>query len=375
MNIFIENLKNEYKEHRDSFYETLAAIVLTIVALILSCQSLLQRMEGGVKVFTPGTVVFFGGPDFPFSPDGEGIIRLFCFALPILGILLSAISYLYRPLKGMSSVFLLVSGILIIVLPSLLENRIKGLTLTTYGYSAMILLFISAVLIFMSEYKKEVYTVGEIAENALLIALAIVGQFIKVPLGATGGSFNLQIIPLLFLALRNNSTKTFVGCGIIFGMITCLLDGYGLQTYPFEYMIAFGSLCIVSAARPVILKDDKPSVLGGIILGLLAAVATTIRFFAASIDSVFLYHVTWPEAFVYNALYVYLSGIAAIVVIEILYIKPLFILNKKFPPADYKLIIGEVEDDSPLHEEIVGDKIEREVDDIFSQNYENDDNK
>ena len=30
----------------------------------------------------------------------------------------------------------------------------------------------------------------------------------------------------------------------IFGLVTCLTDGYGFYTYPFDYLIGFGSIAV-----------------------------------------------------------------------------------------------------------------------------------
>ena len=64
-------------------------------------------------------------------------------------------------------------------------------------------------------------------------------------IGATGGSINLAMLPLLIISLRHGPFKGFIGGGIIFGFITCLIDGYGLITYPLEYFLAFGIVGIL----------------------------------------------------------------------------------------------------------------------------------
>ena len=159
--------------------------------------------------------------------------------------------------------------------------------------------------------KKAVFglNVRDIAEIAMLCGLAIViDRFIKIPLGATGGSINLAMFPLILIALRHGWFKGFIAGGLIFGLITNLLDGYGLACYPLEYLVAFGSIAIIGVLSPYIYKLGKNKTLISILL-LSAGVISTgvIRFFAASIDSVILYQYGWIDAFIYNLPYVFIS--------------------------------------------------------------------
>ena len=159
--------------------------------------------------------------------------------------------------------------------------------------------------------KKAVFglNVRDIAEIAMLWGLAIViDRFIKIPLGATGGSINLAMFPLILIALRHGWFKGFIAGGLIFGLITNLLDGYGLACYPLEYLVAFGSIAIIGVLSPYIYKLGKNKTLISILL-LSAGVISTgvIRFFAASIDSVILYQYGWIDAFIYNLPYVFIS--------------------------------------------------------------------
>ena len=85
------------------------------------------------------------------------------------------------------------------------------------------------------------FTVKDIAEIAILSALAIVlDRLVRIPLGATGGSVNISMVPLYVIALRHGWFKSFIAGGVIYGLITCLFDGYGLICYPLEYFVAFG---------------------------------------------------------------------------------------------------------------------------------------
>ena len=66
------------------------------------------------------------------------------------------------------------------------------------------------------------FTVKDIAEIAILSARAIVlDRVVRIPLGATGGSINISMVPLYVIALRHGWFKSFIAGGIVYGLITC----------------------------------------------------------------------------------------------------------------------------------------------------------
>ena len=99
------------------------------------------------------------------------------------------------------------------------------------------------------------FNINDIAEIAILCSLAIVlDQFCKIPLGATGGSINLSMLPLYIIALRHGWFKGFIGGGIIYAITTCIIDGYGFQFFPLEYFVAYGSVGILGIFANFIYK-------------------------------------------------------------------------------------------------------------------------
>lgn len=178
------------------------------------------------------------------------------------------------------------------------------------------------------------FDVRDMVEIAMLCALAIVlDRFLKIPLGPTGGSLNLSMVPIFFVNLRHGWFKGFVAGGLIFGLITCLLDGYGMACYPLEYFVAFGASGVLGVFSRYInnnFDSKKGIVISHLLVVACVAIWATIRFFAASIDSVILYEYTWEAAFVYNLPYVYFSAIAvAVVTCGLLYL--IVKLNKMYP--------------------------------------------
>ncbi len=190
--------------------------------------------------------------------------------------------------------------------------------------------------------KKETFTfsIRDITEIAMLCALAIVlDKFVKIPIGATGGSLNIAAFPLFVIALRHGWFKGLIGGGIVFGLISCLLDDYGMQCYPFDYFLAFGSVCILGIFGNYInntlnngRKIDIVKAYGLIILSVCAF--ALIRLAGATIDSMLFFNtdgtLTIIGALIYNASYV-LPSAGLVLAIIILLVPVILSLNKTYP--------------------------------------------
>ena len=168
-----------------------------------------------------------------------------------------------------------------------------------------------------------------IAEDGVLIALAFVLNFVKVPLTASG-SVNLQLLPLFIIALRRGPLHGLVASGVVYGLLTCLTDGYGLITFPFDYLIGFGSAGFVGIFSKYVLDENKNfwarvGVLSGSVV-----VATFIRLVGGMASSMILYEFGFMKSLAYNIPYICLSGLAALVVLLALYY-PLLKLNRIKP--------------------------------------------
>jgi len=172
------------------------------------------------------------------------------------------------------------------------------------------------------------YSVYDICETGLLVAGAIILDlyFLKIRIGGSGGSFSVTLLPLYVLALRQGPFKGFVGCGIIYGVIACLLDGYGFQTFPLEYLIAYGSVALIGFT-PIIVKDvcTPKFYLFALLFGVIAMI---IRLMCGTIDSMIFYEYKFVPALAYNAAYTLPSGAVAIAGLLLL-IKPLSKIGKK----------------------------------------------
>lgn len=172
-----------------------------------------------------------------------------------------------------------------------------------------------------------------ISEDGVLIAAAFVLNFIKLPI-TVSGSVNFQMLPLMIIALRRGPVHGFVCGGLIYGLLTCLTDGYGLATFPFDYLIGFGSVAVMGFFRNLILAEGqtKYTVKGEIFLLIAGIIATFIRFVGGSVSSIVLYGYTLAAAVGYNLAYVTISGALAVGVLMALY-GPLCTINKLYPTS------------------------------------------
>lgn len=166
------------------------------------------------------------------------------------------------------------------------------------------------------------FTIKDIAEIAILSAIAIIfDKLVKIPIGATGGSINLAMLPLYIIALRHGWFKSFISGGLVFGLLTCLLDGYGLICYPLEYLVAFGSVCILGIFANYITKhfQTKKEIFTSYLLLLISIIfATAIRIFSGTFDSILIYSYTFIPALIYNLTYIIPSSIIVAIILSIL---------------------------------------------------------
>ena len=174
------------------------------------------------------------------------------------------------------------------------------------------------------------YSVREIVESAMLVALAIVLDLdgLKIRTGVNGGSISFTMIPLIILAIRIGPLKGFLGIGVVYGLITCLKDGWGIEYYPFDYLLGYGSLAIIGFFRKTILDKNKPWK-GIVFLVLGVILGVSFRFVFACVDGVILAELDWVGSMAYNALYIPLSGVVSLAAMLLLY-KPLQLINDKF---------------------------------------------
>ena len=180
------------------------------------------------------------------------------------------------------------------------------------------------------------FSVRDICEIAVMCALAIaIDQLLNIRIGANGGSISFACLPLFIISYRHGWFKGFIASGIVFGFITCVFDGWGLVTYPFDYFIAFGSIGIAGLFGKMIYKYVKGQGAKSKTLSLLLILATVlihsvIRLLSASVDSVLLYEVSFGAGLAYNITYIWPTAIVLVVFLYVL-LPALLAINNQYP--------------------------------------------
>ena len=172
------------------------------------------------------------------------------------------------------------------------------------------------------------YTIRDIAEIGIFVGLALVLNLpiFSIHIMTNAGSISFTILPLCVIALRKSWWKTFIAAGIIYGLCACLMDGYGFQTYPLDYLLAYGSVAVISVVR----KPTFNKKYGIIYLIVTMIIFTLLRILFATFDGMWIYHLDFLSSFIYNATYGSITGAVTLAILMILY-KPLQIINNKYP--------------------------------------------
>ena len=175
-------------------------------------------------------------------------------------------------------------------------------------------------------------SINDIVEIGIFVSLAVVLDlaFFKIRIGAQGGSISLAMLPLFIISLRKGFFKGFVASGIIFGLITCLTDNYGFITYPFDYLLGFGSIAIVGFFNKFIFPSNYNFTLKGLIfliIGFLISMLARLTF--STISGIVIYGLNFGGSIIYQLTYLGPSAGIVLAILILLY-KPLLIINKRY---------------------------------------------
>lgn len=235
--------------------------------------------------------------------------------------------------KNLNVLLFIITGFLLIVSKDLNNTFLENYNeFNSFGFIFVILSFVSAFTSMLRSYNQNQYSIYDIVETAMLVAFAIALDLpgLKIRIGASGGSISFTMIPLLILALRQGFSKGFLSIGIVYGFITCLVDGWGLYTFPFDYLLGYGSLAILGLFKNYLLdNNDKSIVKRYIVLCSFVVVSVIARLMFATLSGVILYETEFVASLTYNMSYILPSGAVAVVALALLY-KPLLKINSLF---------------------------------------------
>lgn len=202
-----------------------------------------------------------------------------------------------------------------------------------YGLNLSLVFAVFAVFSsFINAYKYDPINVRNMVEDGMLIAISFVLNLLTLFKAPTGGSVNLQMLPLFIIAIRHGPIHGLISGGIVYGLITCVTDGYGLQCYPFDYLIGFGSVAIMGLFRISILNGNINYSWKSLLFIFLGGLGSTfLRFVGSTMSSMILWETPFVGALIYNSIYIPVSGMIATVILMAAY--PFIArIDKRFPP-------------------------------------------
>lgn len=300
-------------------------------------------------------LIFFFVPIFSYLNENISILSLFynddfnaanlVFLIPFLITLtVGVLSFVLKEDKKTNIIYFLLQ-IISLSLFSLttafyeIINAIDfGECLTLISFYFLIGFSIINLVIQASSLLSEVkLNIRDIVEIGIFVSLAIVLDItgFKIRLHKGGGSISFIMIPLFILCLRQGFAKGFIATGIVFGLISCLYDGYGFHTYPFDYFLGFGVISFIGLFKEIILPNNSNQfkIKGLIFLIVCTVIPCLLRLVSSSISGAIFYGVTFIEALIINAPDILLSTLITVVALALLY-KPLLIINKIYPSRD-----------------------------------------
>jgi len=272
--------------------------------------------------------------------SGTSVVLSVKILLGLLAILniTAAVLFIFKKyvLNNVSLVIYLLTLTTLSVLPDILVVIDETQAVSHHAGSIINIVLISLSLLFtIREFFTRVkFTIKEMVELSLLVALAIVFDFIpKIRIGATGGSISLTMLPLFIIAFRFNFVKTFIASGIVYGLLTCLFDGYGFATYPFDYLLGFGLISLTALFRKLVFSTRLPIYLQLIYFSLGILIGGFARIIGSTLSSIIIYQYTFWASITYNVAYIVPSVLfsLAILLVFFTFLKQ---IQRRFPVND-----------------------------------------
>lgn len=337
---------------------TAIAIILGLLFFVTLAMPLFEAHAVTVNVTASGVEIFETPDTDKYNVFANLLFRGFSnwpilalYILGVIGLALSAFGLKWRKCLMVSALLYMVTGVMFLISNEIFNLGEAWIDLASLGFAdyvydyiavcdaslnagsviAAIMCFLTAIVAFKAASLTDEFTISDMTEMAVLSALGIALQFIKIPVGATGGSINLGLIPLFLLAMRQGPVKGFIGASLVYGLITCITDGWGFYLYPLDYLVAYGGICVLGFFQKYYFPENEKgwSWQGFLFITIGVIIATLIRFIGSGTSSMVNYGYDFIGAVIYNGIYIPVTGAVSLAVLLALYV-PLAMLNKAY---------------------------------------------
>lgn len=292
---------------------------------------------GQILIVDSGEVSLFSMFSDPNSFTAVIVIALLVLNLMVV-ILNVSLSNEVKWLPLTSAGILLLTSVIYFYLPEIYIaiNQIDDEVVSVFHGSSILIngfsSFLLMIIYIRESFKKFNMTVKDIAEMASLVGLSLVLDLaiFKLKVVPNGGSISLVMLPLFILSLRKGPLKGFIACGIVFGFINCIIDGYGIVTYPLDYLLGFGSIALAGFFKPLVFNvEGKMTVSSSLFLVLAIFLGCFGRLVFSTISGMVIYETAFVDSVWYQLSYIGPSSAIVLVALFLLY-KPLIAINKRF---------------------------------------------
>ena len=347
-----------------SFFEKYGKWIIVASGLLVFLSFLFPLVNYHPVAYDPDNWVFSeAGERIPvyFTSYMSSVPIIIVYSLVFIAVLMAVLAFKFNKLLNISMLLFIVCGVLFLISNYLFTYQLGFVGFNDYasevgdeykywfiqsyismadsrlavgGVLASILCFLTVFVSFSVIYKSEKVTIRELAEMGILIAGAIVLDIIfhYIPnIPGQVGSISIAALPLMIIALRHGPIKGFFASSIVYGLITCITDGYGLWLYPLDYFVAFSGIAIIGLFKDKIMAKEGVNYGIQILLIFVSCLACGIlRLVGSGASSILNYNYTLEAAFIANSIYALLSAFLCAGGLVAL-LKSLQIINKRYP--------------------------------------------
>ncbi len=162
-----------------------------------------------------------------------------------------------------------------------------------------------------------------LCEGAVCVALALVLSYLKIDVGAQGGSLNFAMIPLILFAVHAGGLKWGVLTGFVYGTLKFVLaEGFALnwQSMLLDYSVAYAAVGIAGAFKGAGAKKYVLGALAGCLARFAIHYISGVTIYAEYAEAIYLGFEglnMWTYSLIYNGFYMLFNTIAAVILTPI----------------------------------------------------------